>query len=54
MCLLHVKPESTAAFVLLSNIYAEVGKWKERAMVRKAMGAKWTEALEQNPYYYLR
>lgn len=39
--LLELQPQNTAAFVLLSNIYAEAGRWEERAMVRNLMQERW-------------
>ncbi|XP_058088097.1 pentatricopeptide repeat-containing protein At2g27610 [Magnolia sinica] len=35
--LLSLEPHDSAAYVLLSNIYAAAGKWEERAKVRKLM-----------------
>jgi pentatricopeptide repeat protein len=38
--LLLLEPHDSAAYVLLSNIYAAAGKWKERDEVRKFMDSK--------------
>jgi pentatricopeptide repeat protein len=38
--LLLLEPHDSAAYVLLSNIYAAAGKWKERDKVRKIMDSK--------------
>ncbi|XP_077235815.1 pentatricopeptide repeat-containing protein At2g27610-like [Tasmannia lanceolata] len=35
--LISLEPHDSAAYVLLSNIYAAAGKWEERAKVRKSM-----------------
>ncbi|KAL5579899.1 hypothetical protein UlMin_012341 [Ulmus minor] len=35
--LISLEPQDSAAYVLLSNIYAAAGKWQERSMVRKLM-----------------
>lgn len=35
--LILLQPQHSAAYVLLSNIYAAAGKWQERATVRKLM-----------------
>ncbi|CAN7060770.1 unnamed protein product [Brassica rapa subsp. trilocularis] len=35
--IIDMKPEDSAAYVLLSNMYAESGDWGERAKVRKLM-----------------
>ncbi|KAL5974638.1 hypothetical protein ACLOJK_031308 [Asimina triloba] len=35
--LLSLEPHDSAAYVLLSNIYAASGKWEERAKIRKLM-----------------
>ncbi|PSR89868.1 Pentatricopeptide repeat-containing protein [Actinidia chinensis var. chinensis] len=35
--LISLQPQDSAAYVLLSNMYAAAGKWKERASVRKLM-----------------
>lgn len=35
--IIDMKPEDSAAYVLLSNMYAESGDWQERAKVRKLM-----------------
>ncbi|XAR60119.1 hypothetical protein NMG60_11033371 [Bertholletia excelsa] len=35
--LISLQPHDSAAFVLLSNMYAAAGNWKERAKVRKLM-----------------
>lgn len=35
--LIFLKPQDSAAYVLLSNIYAAAGNWQERAKVRKLM-----------------
>ncbi|KAJ0972682.1 hypothetical protein J5N97_020641 [Dioscorea zingiberensis] len=35
--LMSLEPQDSAAYVLLSNIYASTGKWEERAKVRKLM-----------------
>ncbi|XP_057830817.2 pentatricopeptide repeat-containing protein DOT4, chloroplastic [Cryptomeria japonica] len=37
MLLFDLDPENSAAYVLLSNIYAEVGRWGEVQMVRRLM-----------------
>ncbi|CAA7397059.1 unnamed protein product [Spirodela intermedia] len=38
--LLSLEPEHSAAYVLLSNIYAAAGRWEDRAAVRRLMEAK--------------
>ncbi|WCJ41802.1 Pentatricopeptide repeat-containing protein At2g27610 [Euphorbia peplus] len=38
--LISLQPEDSAAYVLLSNIYAATGDWKERSKVRKLMGTR--------------
>ncbi|XP_051191692.1 pentatricopeptide repeat-containing protein At2g27610 [Lolium perenne] len=38
--LLLLEPHDSASYVLLSNIYAATGKWKERDEVRKLMDSK--------------
>ncbi|CAM0943085.1 unnamed protein product [Alopecurus aequalis] len=38
--LLLLEPHDSATYVLLSNIYAAAGKWKERGEVRKLMDSK--------------
>ncbi|XP_057836735.2 pentatricopeptide repeat-containing protein At5g27110 [Cryptomeria japonica] len=52
MVLFDLDPENAATYVLLSNIYAEVGRWAEVQMVRKLMkdrgvkkipGCSWVE-----------
>lgn len=35
--LISLQPQDSAAYVLLSNIYAATGNWKEKAMVRRLM-----------------
>ncbi|PON76839.1 DYW domain containing protein [Parasponia andersonii] len=35
--LISIQPQDSAAYVLLSNIYAAAGNWQERAVVRKLM-----------------
>lgn len=35
--LISIEPRDSAAYVLLSNIYAATGKWEERAAVRRSM-----------------
>ncbi|ESQ51207.1 hypothetical protein EUTSA_v10017649mg [Eutrema salsugineum] len=35
--IIEMKPEDSAAYVLLSNMYAESGDWQKRAKVRKLM-----------------
>ncbi|KAJ0260169.1 Pentatricopeptide repeat-containing protein [Hirschfeldia incana] len=35
--IIDMRPEDSAAYVLLSNMYAESGDWQERAKVRKLM-----------------
>ncbi|XP_062083098.1 pentatricopeptide repeat-containing protein At2g27610 [Humulus lupulus] len=35
--LISLQPEDSAAYVLMSNIYAAAGNWQERAVVRKLM-----------------
>lgn len=53
MLLLDLNPKNGATYVLLSNIYAEVGRWGEAQMARRLMkdrgiekipGCSWTEA----------
>eukprot|EP01018_Ginkgo_biloba_P030327 Gb_08618 [translate_table: standard] len=39
-CLFELEPENTANYVLLSNIYAEAGKWDDVAKVRTMMKEK--------------
>ncbi|XP_057828703.2 pentatricopeptide repeat-containing protein At2g27610 [Cryptomeria japonica] len=39
-CILALEPEDTATYVLLSNIYAVLGRWEDVAKVRKLMKAK--------------
>lgn len=36
-CILKLQPQNTAAFVLLSNIHADAGRWEDKARVRKLM-----------------
>ncbi|RVX20264.1 Pentatricopeptide repeat-containing protein [Vitis vinifera] len=38
--LISLQPQDSAAYVLLSNIYATAGNWQERAKVRKLMDMK--------------
>ncbi|KAL9300899.1 Pentatricopeptide repeat-containing protein [Arabidopsis thaliana] len=38
--IIAMKPEDSAAYVLLSNMYAESGDWQERAKVRKLMNER--------------
>lgn len=38
--LISLEPNDSAAYVLLSNLYAAAGKWQERAKVRKLMDAR--------------
>lgn len=38
--LISLKPQDSAAYVLLSNIYAAAGNWQERAKVRKLMDGR--------------
>ncbi|KAL1204146.1 Pentatricopeptide repeat-containing protein [Cardamine amara subsp. amara] len=38
--IIEMKPEDLAAYVLLSNMYAESGDWQERAKVRKLMNER--------------
>ncbi|CAN8247134.1 unnamed protein product [Cochlearia groenlandica] len=38
--IIGMKPEDSAAYVLLSNMYAESGDWQERAKVRKLMNER--------------
>ncbi|KAJ4980120.1 hypothetical protein NE237_010900 [Protea cynaroides] len=54
--LMSLEPQDSAAYVLLSNMYAAAGKWEERAQVRKLMderkvkkeaGYSWIEVKNQ-------
>jgi pentatricopeptide repeat protein len=36
-CLLELEPHNAATYVLLSNMYASVGRWDDRAIVRDTM-----------------
>ncbi|XP_043723343.1 pentatricopeptide repeat-containing protein At2g27610 [Telopea speciosissima] len=54
--LISLEPQDSAAYVLLSNMYAAAGKWEERAKVRKLMderkvkkeaGYSWIEVKNQ-------
>ncbi|KAL3518519.1 hypothetical protein ACH5RR_021108 [Cinchona calisaya] len=38
--LISLQPQDSAAYVLLSNLYAASGNWKERAKVRKLMDSR--------------
>ncbi|XP_057852302.2 pentatricopeptide repeat-containing protein At4g13650-like isoform X2 [Cryptomeria japonica] len=57
MLLFDLDPTNSATYILLSNIYAEVGRWAEVQMVRKLMkerginkipGCSWIEGQGQN------
>ncbi|XP_065869083.1 pentatricopeptide repeat-containing protein At2g27610 [Euphorbia lathyris] len=59
--LISLQPHDSAAYVLLSNIYAATGDWKERTKVRKLMGIRkvkkeagysWIE-VKKNTYSFL-
>ena len=59
--LISLQPRDSAAYVLLSNIYAATGNWKERAAVRKLMderrvkkeaGCSWIE-VKNKTYSFL-
>ncbi|XP_030458618.1 pentatricopeptide repeat-containing protein At2g27610 [Syzygium oleosum] len=59
--LISLQPDHSSSYVLLSNIYAAAGKWKERAEVRKMMderkvrkeaGYSWIE-VKNKTYFFL-
>eukprot|EP01018_Ginkgo_biloba_P019308 Gb_12426 [translate_table: standard] len=54
-CLIELKPQSSSTYVVLSNIYAAVGRWDDASKVRKLMeergvkkevGCSWIEIKE--------
>ncbi|XP_048136224.1 LOW QUALITY PROTEIN: pentatricopeptide repeat-containing protein At2g27610 [Rhodamnia argentea] len=59
--LISLQPDHSSSYVLLSNIYAAAGKWRERAEVRRMMderkvrkeaGYSWIE-VKNKTYYFL-
>lgn len=46
--LIHLEPRNSGNYVLLSNLYAEIGRWREVEKVRDLMGESCVEKLTGN------